>query len=78
MRICSWGSKRPFTLNTETGEPYHPGGEGKLPCMIGHGEIRITNISLSDGKGFNLSKKDVLLDLKEAKQEGKQIRNSSR
>jgi hypothetical protein len=61
------GRAPPVTINAETGEHYGAGRAGKLPCMIGHGDARTINISLSDGKSFDLDHKDVALDVEDAK-----------
>lgn len=56
------GREPPTTFDAETGEQYAPGRGGKLPCMIGHGDARTINISLSDGKRFELSQLSIPFD----------------
>jgi hypothetical protein len=48
------GRDPPTTIDAETGEQYAPGRAGRLPCMIGHGDARTINISLSDGQRFEV------------------------
>ncbi len=61
------GRDPPITIDAETGEQYAPGRGGRLPCMIGHGDARTINISLSDGKRFELSHLSVPLDVEEGR-----------
>src|SRR5262249_5689194 len=45
------GLPEPVTTDTETGQCYGAGARnGRLPCMIGHADLRSLNISLSDGR----------------------------
>lgn len=43
------GLKIPLTTDTKTGKEYPEGRQGRLPCMIGHGDMRTGNFSLKDG-----------------------------
>jgi hypothetical protein len=61
------GRDPPTTIDAETGEQHAPGRGGRLPCMIGHGDARTINISLSDGKRFELSHLSVPFDAEEGK-----------
>ena len=61
------GRDPPTTIDAETGEQYAPGRAGRMPCMIGHGDARTINISLSDGKRFELSQLSVPLDEEEGR-----------
>jgi hypothetical protein len=61
------GRDPPITMDGETGEQYAPGRGGRMPCMIGHGDARTINISLSDGKRFELSHLSVPVDVEEGK-----------
>jgi hypothetical protein len=61
------GLAGPLTVNIETGEEYGNGPAGRLPCMIGHGDTRTLNISLSDGQPFGLSHEEVAFDFKKVK-----------
>jgi hypothetical protein len=62
------GRNPPTTIDAETGEQYAPGRAGRMPCMIGHGDARTINISLSDGKRFEISQRSVPLDEEEGRQ----------
>jgi hypothetical protein len=57
------GLAPPRTVNVETGEKYSSGRAGKLPCMVGHGDARTLNLSLSDGQAFDLSHDELKVDL---------------
>jgi hypothetical protein len=61
------GRDPPITIDGETGEQYAQGRAGRLPCMIGHGDARTINISLSDGKRFEFLHQSVPLDVEEAR-----------
>jgi hypothetical protein len=61
------GRDPPITIDAETGEQYAQGRAGRLPCMIGHGDARTINISLSDGKRFEFLRQPVPLDVEEAR-----------
>ncbi|WIW43870.1 hypothetical protein ML401_20340 [Bradyrhizobium sp. 62B] len=61
------GRDPPITTDLETGEQYGSGRGGRLPCMIGHGDARTTNISLSDGQRFELTHLSVPYDAEEGK-----------
>jgi hypothetical protein len=61
------GRDHPITIDADTGEQYAPGRGGRLPCMIGHGDARTINISLSDGKRFELSHLSVPIDVEEGR-----------
>jgi len=65
------GIQAPVTIDAETGEAYNLTRDGRLPCMIGHGEIRTANISLSDGKRFSFEKKVVELNPDDKRQSAK-------
>jgi hypothetical protein len=56
------GRDPPATVNAETGEQYAPGRAGRLPCMIGHGDARTINISLSDGHRFEVLRHSFPID----------------
>ncbi len=62
------GLAPPTTTNVETGEEYGSGRAGRLPCMVGHGEARTLNISLSDGRAFDLSREEVTVDVERGKE----------
>lgn len=61
------GRDPPTTVDAETGEQYAPGRGGRMPCMIGHGDARTINISLSDGKRLELSHLSIPLDVEEGR-----------
>jgi hypothetical protein len=61
------GRDPPTTIDAETGERYAPGRAGRMPCMIGHGDARTINISLSDGKRFEFSHEKIAIDVEEAR-----------
>ncbi|AVT82994.1 hypothetical protein [Rhodopseudomonas palustris] len=63
------GREPPITINVENGEQLVAGLGGRLPCMIGHEDARTVNISISDGKRFEISRTSVRCD-QEAAQEG--------
>ncbi len=61
------GRDPPTTVDAETGEQYDPGRSGRMPCMIGHGDARTINISISDGKRFEFSHRSIPLDVEEGR-----------
>jgi hypothetical protein len=61
------GRDPPNTVDAETGEQYASGRGGRMPRMVGHGDARTINISLSDGKRFELSNLSIPLDVEEGK-----------
>jgi hypothetical protein len=61
------GRDPPVTIDAETGEQYAPGRSGRMPCMIGHGDARTINISISDGKRFEFSHLSVPFDAEEGR-----------
>jgi len=61
------GRDPPTTINAETGEQYAPGRAGRMPCMIGHGDDRTTNISLSDGQRFEIASQSLKFDKKKGR-----------
>jgi hypothetical protein len=65
------GRDPPTTINAETGEQYEPGRGGRMPCMIGHGDARTINISLSSGQRFEIASQPVLFDEKDARESTK-------
>ncbi|OPH82386.1 hypothetical protein [Nitrobacter vulgaris] len=62
------GRHPPITIDVETGEEFGAGRAGRLPCMIGHGDARSINISLSDGKEFDLSREAIHFDRQKAEE----------
>jgi len=55
------------TTNTETGEEFDEGARaGRLPCMIGHADLRMININLADGSLVWVEKKRKEVDLASA------------
>jgi hypothetical protein len=66
------GLQKPTTTNTETGQTYGEGlRHGRLPCMIGHADLRSLNLSLSDGSPVQLEKISKKVDLLEAQEASK-------
>lgn len=61
------GRDPPITVDAETGEQYAPGRAGRMPCMIGHGDARTINLSISDGSRFELSQLSIPLDVEEGR-----------
>jgi hypothetical protein len=61
------GLQQPLTTNVETGEKFGEGARsGRLPCMIGHADLRSFNFSLADGSLVRLEKISKTVDLSEA------------
>jgi hypothetical protein len=66
------GLQQPVTTNVVTGGKFGEGARsGRLPCMIGHADLRALNISLSDGSLVQLEKISKTVDLSEAKKVAK-------
>ena len=66
------GLQQPVTTNVETGEKFGEGARsGRLPCMIGHADLRSLNISLADGSIVRLEKISKTVDLSEAQKVAK-------
>jgi hypothetical protein len=66
------GLQQPITTNVETREEFGEGARsGRLPCMIGHADLRCLNISLNNGSIVRLEKISKTVDLSEARKAAK-------
>lgn len=66
------GLHEPVTTNIETGQTYGDGlRNGRLPCMIGHADLRSLNLSLSDGSPVQIEKISRKVDLLQAQEAAK-------
>jgi hypothetical protein len=73
------GLQQPVTTNVETGEKFGEGARsGRLPCMIGHADLRSLNISLADGSLIRLEKISKTVDLSEAQKVAKRYAHCNR
>jgi hypothetical protein len=69
---CQLGLPEPVTTNVETGQKYGEGfRSGRLPCMIGHADLRSLNLSLADGSLVQLEKINKAVDLSQAQKAAK-------
>ncbi len=66
------GLQHPVTTNVLTREEFGEGARsGRLPCMIGHADLRSLNISLSNGTLVRLEKISQTVNLSEAQNAAK-------
>jgi hypothetical protein len=56
------GLELPITKDIDSGEIYPVGRGGRLPCMIGHSDVRTLNISISNGARIELSTESITID----------------
>ena len=66
------GLREPETTNTETGQVYGDElREGRLPCMIGHSDLRTLDVWLADGRPVELVSTHETIDRAQAEKAAK-------
>ena len=65
----------PESRNVETGELYDSEAtQGRMPCMIGHGDLRYLDVWLADGTRLEFDRTTLELNRNDLKEKGESIR----